>query len=341
MSRAFPYFDATTSTVSNSGISTEAINQYLLMSLGSKYHPITLTHIAIDTTDVDSFFPDIDAFEFQQNITDPSKLLYRGIVNNMLLGRYNGASLLLEHLVATYKWSHVAESGIMLLPFIDRLLGGGMAVYYYTLPQFPRPILYFTYAHAFALQGAFAEAIHYFELVINDPPDDITQLLAELDQAHAYYALYFGGTRGLPEVATHRPKSASELRAIQEDIYDRLYALGSDVEGEGEIVPLIERYSVTNYPNPFNPETTIVFEIPHSLSSVMQRESVTTHVRIDIYNVKGQRVKSLVNGDFPSGSHTATWDGKDSSGREVASGVYLYMMQTPDWATTKKMLLLK
>jgi tetratricopeptide (TPR) repeat protein len=259
-----------------------------------------------------------------------------------MAGEHATAYNMLESLTIAYPYSETANSGVMLFPYIDKALGGFWALNYTPpTPYQPIALFYFSYANALVLQGMLAQAISYFEMVINDPPDDITQLLAELDQAHAYYEYHMSGMRSLPEVATHRSKSASELRAIREVIYDRLYALGSDVEGEGEIVPLIERYSVSNYPNPFNPETTIVFEIPHSLSSAMQRESVTTHVRIDIYNVKGQRVKSLVNDEFSSGSHTVIWDGKDSSGREVASGVYLYMMQTRDWTTTKKMLLLK
>ncbi len=85
-----------------------------------------------------------------------------------------------------------------------------------------------------------------------------------------------------------------------------------------------------NYPNPFNPETAIRFSVKQS-----------GHVRLSIFNMKGQLVRTLVNGDLASGNHTVVWNGKDSSGRGVASGVYMYRMETEGYAKTLKMMLMK
>ena len=85
-----------------------------------------------------------------------------------------------------------------------------------------------------------------------------------------------------------------------------------------------------NYPNPFNPSTTISFSL-HEASKV----------RLDIYNVKGQLVKTLVNGDEPAGMHSVVWGGKDSNDAAVASGVYFYRVSTPQATQTKRMLLMK
>jgi len=87
---------------------------------------------------------------------------------------------------------------------------------------------------------------------------------------------------------------------------------------------------LTNYPNPFNPSTNIAFEL-----------SKTTPVTIDIYNVKGQRVKSFGTGTYSAGHHIVTWNGADDFGQPVASGVYFYRMQTEGYIGVKKMLLLK
>jgi hypothetical protein len=97
----------------------------------------------------------------------------------------------------------------------------------------------------------------------------------------------------------------------------------------GEVAPL----NVTlkgNYPNPFNPETTIQYSVKE-----------TANVKIDVYNTKGQKVKTLVNEQKVAGDHTALWQGKDDSGNDVASGVYFYRLTSQNNTTAKKMLLIK
>jgi len=86
----------------------------------------------------------------------------------------------------------------------------------------------------------------------------------------------------------------------------------------------------TNYPNPFNPSTNIAFDIAH--------EGL---VSIEVYNIKGQRVKTLVNSVYDAGSHTTVWNGDDSFGRPVSSGVYFYRMTAEGYVSVKKMLMMK
>jgi hypothetical protein len=85
-----------------------------------------------------------------------------------------------------------------------------------------------------------------------------------------------------------------------------------------------------NYPNPFNPETTISFSI-----------NTPGRVEIDIYNIRGEKVRTLVREDYPTGNHTVVWNGTDNQNRTVASGVYMYRMSTENYSTTKKMILMK
>ncbi len=85
-----------------------------------------------------------------------------------------------------------------------------------------------------------------------------------------------------------------------------------------------------NYPNPFNPETTISFDLNHN-----------TFVSIQIYNIKGQRVKTLVNDVLNRGNHSVVWNGKDENNRNVSSGVYFYKMTTDNYSAINKMLLVK
>ena len=85
-----------------------------------------------------------------------------------------------------------------------------------------------------------------------------------------------------------------------------------------------------NYPNPFNPTTTISFEIPND-----------AHVSLEIYNVRGQMVKRLLNTHKAIGKHSVTWDGKDEQGRDCSSGIYYYRLKSNGVIHTQKMLMLK
>lgn len=85
-----------------------------------------------------------------------------------------------------------------------------------------------------------------------------------------------------------------------------------------------------NFPNPFNPETIIEFSIKED-----------TEATLHIYNIRGQLVKALHTGAIRAGEHRLVWNGKDDSGREVASGVYFYRLKTDHYSQVKKMLLVK
>ncbi len=84
------------------------------------------------------------------------------------------------------------------------------------------------------------------------------------------------------------------------------------------------------YPNPFNPSTTIAFSTPK-----------TQKVAVTLYNLKGQKVRSLLNSDIKGGSHQLSWDGTDDHGRSVASGIYFARISTRGFHQTLKMILMK
>jgi flagellar hook assembly protein FlgD len=85
-----------------------------------------------------------------------------------------------------------------------------------------------------------------------------------------------------------------------------------------------------NYPNPFNPETVIKYALPEDC-----------HVELSIYNILGQKVKTLVDQYQNAGYKTVHWNGKDDQGNELASGVYFYKIKTPKYSETKKMVSLQ
>ncbi len=85
-----------------------------------------------------------------------------------------------------------------------------------------------------------------------------------------------------------------------------------------------------NYPNPFNASTVIRFELPHA-----------GFVTLEIHNLLGQRVRTLVAENRPAGVFTAQWDGKDDAGGELASGIYCYRLRTGEFIAVKRMALLR
>ncbi|HPR17102.1 MAG TPA: C25 family cysteine peptidase [Candidatus Cloacimonadota bacterium] len=126
---------------------------------------------------------------------------------------------------------------------------------------------------------------------------------------------------------------------------DTIYVYSNDISsplmlinlsGEGQIgvgnnnnIPQITEVK-QNYPNPFNPETTIHYSV-----------STASPVTIIVYNIKGEKVKSLVNSFHEPQNYTVVWDGKDDHNKSVSSGVYFYKFATTGKKQIKKMLLIK
>ncbi|MBC8415880.1 MAG: T9SS type A sorting domain-containing protein, partial [Candidatus Cloacimonetes bacterium] len=89
-------------------------------------------------------------------------------------------------------------------------------------------------------------------------------------------------------------------------------------------------YQLTNYPNPFNPTTTINYSLKEN-----------SKVSLSIYNIKGQKIKTLAHDEFTKGSHSIIWNGRDSNDKRVDSGIYFYKLKAGDYQKVRKMVLLK
>ena len=85
-----------------------------------------------------------------------------------------------------------------------------------------------------------------------------------------------------------------------------------------------------SYPNPFNAETVLLFDLP-----------AASEIRLSVYNLAGQRVVELLRGPREAGHHRVSWDGRDGSGLPLASGVYLVRLSAGRWIGTEKLLLLR
>jgi hypothetical protein len=164
-----------------------------------------------------------------------------------------------------------------------------------------------------------------------------TQLIA--------FAMVFAnasGDRNLPFVGDPpRPDpnddDLAEFMQVAEharEVFTTFYpALGiGDVPG-GPGIGLPVAYALhQNYPNPFNPATTIRYEIAGTINET---------VDLTVFDVRGRRVRTLVEGSRPQGSYEIRWDGRDNRGRVVPSGSYLYRLKIGDYISTRRMYLAK
>lgn len=126
--------------------------------------------------------------------------------------------------------------------------------------------------------------------------------------------------------------SIDRVGVMLTDTTDSLFHLGSGtiaIEGQRGLRP--DRFDLAqNFPNPFNPSTEIAFNVP-----------VQAAVRIAVFNIMGQHVRTLIDGSVSPGVHQISWDGRNDAGSSVTAGIYLYRLEAPGTVVTKKMLMMK
>ena len=137
-----------------------------------------------------------------------------------------------------------------------------------------------------------------------------------------------------------RPLAANGILAVLNGPGDVLEA--ELLRPDGQIERLFARHVLPqqsallqNFPNPFNPSTTI----PFAVGQVGDRG--TAEVRLDIFNMLGQQIRVVVAGVMPMGMHQVEWDGRDNNGRDVASGSYLYRLQVGDLIQSRRLMLVR
>jgi len=132
-------------------------------------------------------------------------------------------------------------------------------------------------------------------------------------------------------------KEQQAMEVMQQALRD-LGIVPTSVPEEGYEALSVADFSLEqNYPNPFNSITTIPFTVHGKLKT----EGRPLHTTLKIYNILGQKVRTLLDEKKKPGCYEIVWDGKDEKGNEVGSGVYLYRLKAGDYEKTKKMILLK
>ncbi len=137
---------------------------------------------------------------------------------------------------------------------------------------------------------------------------------------------------GEPLVGTWRLNISDTVITVNGQLNFWSLALASalDISGVQDEISPLQTTLLHNVPNPFNPTTRIAFDLAHN-----------DHTRVAVYDLKGRLVRTLIEARLQAGRHNVIWDGKDTHGRTVASGVYFYRLETTDLTQQAKMILVK
>jgi hypothetical protein len=120
--------------------------------------------------------------------------------------------------------------------------------------------------------------------------------------------------------------------------FDGITGIGDDDGEESASLPRV--FSLQqNFPNPFNPSTTIRYSIPVDISGDETAEKVA--VRLNLYDARGRRIRTLIDREQEPGDYVVHWDGKDDQNHPVGSGVYLYRLEAGDRILTRKMTIVR
>ncbi|MDP8203301.1 MAG: T9SS type A sorting domain-containing protein, partial [Candidatus Tenebribacter mawsonii] len=309
------------------------LDLYLLMALGPINNQIDCTNLIINIENEDRFFPSFDDFNFDEPSTIQANILYREGMQYIADEEYELAYNIMKQIVNDYPDTYIAKNALAWLPYLNRAICGDTEELYAFIEEIENENLNDTKTEAKAIlkmsDKEYEEAISLYEEIINNPPNEYKQLIAELDEAFCYYKLVSSGGRNLPKNCKRKPNNFAEYSQIKQEIQTQLL-FGNESDEQDNHIPSIPVLN-NNYPNPFNPTTTISFSIPEECK-----------VELSVYNIKGQKVKTLSNNNFNKGNHSVVWSGVDESGKSVGSGVYFYKLNVNGKSeSVKKCLLLK
>ncbi|PKN71812.1 MAG: hypothetical protein CVU50_09850, partial [Candidatus Cloacimonetes bacterium HGW-Cloacimonetes-3] len=179
--------------------------------------------------------------------------------------------------------------------------------------------------------GDFQTAIDRIELRLDSPACEIDSLLAVMDLEVVLHLAERNPSKAMlntnykqfiyPNIQTFTAKHEDHRNLLKQ-----LYSTTSE-----EVIVPVPPVAVisSNYPNPFNPSTTIKFGIP-----------ADGKVKITVYNIKGQKVRELLNTDMEKGYHTIVWNGRDKNYRSVSSGIYFLRLESGGQASVRKAMLM-
>jgi len=295
------------------------------------------------------FYPSYSAFKTNPSWTpgllndfqvEVDEQMYHTAKANIELGLIDEAISLLKQIISQYPEGVYAEYSAKLLLTLygndnSKLLDfNSLKNYYLTEPnlyinQNKQKLAQYLANYCDVRMGNYDTAITWYINYLENQPSYVDSCLAVHD---IYYLSLFMDDAKKGRVLSkysgkdNLPKSFSDFEEKRKQIMKGIRNLSTNEFPE----PNPAKLMTSNYPNPFNPSTTIKYALPKD-----------SHVNISIYNIKGQKVKNLLSENVKAGHHKIVWDGRDHYNKKAASGVYFYRVETNTKSINKKMLLLK
>ena len=190
------------------------------------------------------------------------------------------------------------------------------------------------YAMVNRLDGLYTEAIQGYEDLLLFSTTEVDSLLCLLDIAYTMQDMYYDDSgKAAHSTMSYQSNGISistlkDAKHTVEQLWGKILAKSEDESIYNAPVPT--KLEVSNYPNPFNPSTTIAFSVPEA-----------GKVRLTVYNIRGQRVRDLIDDSMMRGFHKVIWDGTDNGKHSVSSGLYFVRIDTGNNAVVKKVMMLK
>ncbi|KQC09366.1 MAG: hypothetical protein APR54_12945 [Candidatus Cloacimonas sp. SDB] len=308
---------------------------YLLMNL--RWDGINAVDISgTNITSFDHLFPtNSAAWTFSGGITDSKELLDAASID-FANEDYDSAKQILYQLLDEYLYSKEAVTAVYYLYHIESLSTenfAGLRDYLLALNVDEDTYIYDTIkkvsAKTLMKEKDYVSAITELEdIIINSElPDEV--ISAMIDEGYCYLKLSESGDRALPENCTVKTATLDEYQARVREM-EIQYTFYPEEQNQNTTPISGNIVMHSNHPNPFNPSTTIRFDLAQA-----------SMVSVEVFNIKGQKVRTLLNEHLDNGTHSIYWKGTDNSNKSVASGLYFYKLTSGKDTVTHKMLLLK
>ena len=316
-------------------------DQYIMMCGRYDGNPIDVRdNIFLNENDPDfedRFHPFYEAYIFDGE-KPPEKILYEEGIAEIADSVYESAKLTMKEIVSDYPETEIAVSALQWLMYLEKFSGhdyAGLRDYIETVDEVLYPHLervkYNTTTSSYMAEANYETAINRFEAILANPPSLEDSIFALIDEGYCYLKLDEQGGKSAPVECTFKPRCFEEFRYVSQNLTRNL--LDKAIPRPEPSIPEVETFALyQNYPNPMRPDkigtTTISFSIPKDAKNS----------EIKIYNIKGQLVKQF---SISTDQSSIVWDGKDSNGKQLSNGIYLYKLDTGEKSITKKMILLR
>ncbi|MDP8231536.1 MAG: T9SS type A sorting domain-containing protein [Candidatus Zophobacter franzmannii] len=304
---------------------------------GTNFHPLTdltpYSHIIYNPTwNLGNTIPHIE-YSIAEN-------LYNGAITDVENEDYLLAELKFKDIIENYdSTKFAAEATKALFNLYDESNGNftELELYLRSDPKLQSDATLLRVANYLATRcqiklGQFQDVIDYYATIIDEPETIQDSVYATIDAGLVYLMMEYSQNKS-QYVGRHswlKPKSMSDYIENRTSLIGKLGR--DDIEDDSEQPDMSSTllFVSQNYPNPFNPSTTFSFGL-----------SKESHVLVEIYNIRGQRVITLADQSYSKGEHTIQWDSTNNSAKPLASGVYFYRVRTNDCVTTEKCILMK